>query len=317
MNMAGWRKTIERNWLYMVAATLLSVLLWVGVSADTVSQRWIPADLVIINGDRRYIQTGQDPEAESVDVLFTGREGAMLALSVARPQVLISLDSVESTTYEIDLDPRMVTGRGGRELGDVRAVGVRPDHVRLLFERRAQKVVPVVPNVILSFAEGYTMADSVRVKPGVIAVEGPASKVEGIDSLVTVPIQRQRLSESIDVEVFLELTDSLPHVELSSSAVNVTLKVEEREERVYPGIPVGLLSGEAGEFRIEPSLVDIRLTGPRSSVAGVRPESLTPGVHAPAESAAVVPIILESPGPFIRVELMPDSAAVRPAGGQR
>lgn len=315
--MANWRKTVERNWLYMLAATLLSVLLWVGVSADTVSQRWIPADLVIINGDRRYIQTGQEPETETVDVLFTGREGAMLALSVARPQVYISLDSIESTTYEIDLDPRMVTGRGGRELGDVRAVGIRPDMVRLLFERRAQKVVPVVPNVILSFAEGYMLADSVRVKPGVVAIEGPASEIEPLDSVPTVPIRRQRLSESIDVEVLLAIPDSLSYVESSSNTVNVTVAVEQRAERVFPGVPLSVENGELGEYRVQPSLVDIRLVGPQGAVAAVRPESLTPVVRLPSDTASVVPIVLESPGPFIRVELMPDSAEISGVEGGR
>ncbi len=317
--MAGWRKTLERNWLYMLAATFLSVLLWVGVSADTISQRFIPADLVIINGDRRYIQTDQEPDVETVDVLFTGREGAMLALSVARPQIVVSLDSIESRTVEIDIDPRMVSARGGRELGDVRAVSVRPNHFRLYFEPRSQKVVPVVPRIILSFADGYVMADSVRVRPGVVAVEGPESEVSLIDEVHTVTITRQRVRESIDVDVPLALPDGARLVELSTSSVSVSVAVEPRAERVFPGIPIGVHGVGTGDVRLDPSLVDVRLVGPRSAVEAVRPEMLAPRVTLSGEDdyGKLLAIELGPPAPFLRVELVPDSARATGGDGTR
>ena len=311
--MSGWRKTFQRNWLYMLAATLLSVLLWVAVSADTVSQRFIPADLVIINGDRRYIQTGQQPEGETVDVLFTGREGAMLALrTVARPQIYYSLDSVESETLEIELDPSMVSGRGGRELGETRAVSVRPDRFILRFEPRAQKVVRVAPRVALSFADGYMMADSVRVQPGVVSIEGPEGAVDSIEAVSTVPVTRQLLRESIDLEVPLDAPDPDSFVELSTLSVRVSVTVEPRTERVFPGIPVGAPGVDISRIKLEPSLVDIRIIGPQSAVDAVRPEALLPSVVVRDDSdyGNMLSIELPQPGAFLRVLLEPDSARV-------
>ncbi len=310
--MSGWQKTFQRNWLYMLAATLLSVLFWVAVSADTVSQRFIPAELVIINGDRRYIQTGQQPERKTVDVLFTGREGAMLALSVARPQIYVSLDSVESETLEIELDPSMVSGRGGRELGETRAVSVRPDRFILRFEPRAQKVVRVAPRVALSFADGYMMADSVRVQPGVVSIEGPKSAVDSIESVSTEHVTRQLLRESIDLEVPLEEPDPDRFIELSALSVRVRVTVERRTERVFPGIPVGAPGVDISRIRLEPSLVDIKIIGPQSAVDAVRPEALLPSVVVRDDSdyGNMLSIELPQPGAFLRVLLEPDSTRV-------
>lgn len=313
--MAGWRKTLERNWVYMLAGTLLSVLLWVAVSADTVAQQMIPADLVIINGDRHYVLTEREPETDAVAVVFTGRAGDLVGLSVARPQIFVSIDSVESLDWEVRLRPEMVKGRGGRELIDVRAVSVRPNVLRLHFEPRAQKVVRVAPRVRVTLAAGYTMADSVRAEPGAVAVEGPENAVSRIDSVVTAPVVRDRLRESITVEVPLEQPDARGLVELSSPSVRVTVSVEAVGERVFPGIPVSTLGG--GGFRVEPPLVDVRLSGPRSAVESVRPEALSPRIELTdfSDYDGRFPILLPAPGPFLDVVIEPDSARVVKVGG--
>ncbi len=317
--MAGWRKTVRRNWLYMVAATLLSVLLWVGVSAQELTQQVIPVDLVVLNGDRRYVQTGQEPEGETVDVKFLGPAGALLRLSVDRPQILIPVDSVDSRTKEVPLSTRMVTGRGDSNLGEgVHAISVDPDRGLLHFEPRAQKVVRVVPRIALSFAEGFVMADSVRVQPGVVAVEGPENEVDLIDSVVTIPISRH-LRDSMNVEVPLEAPEGSGLVELSSPSVRVSVKVEPRAERFFPGVPIAAPGIDNNALRLEPSLVDIRLVGPRSAVQAVRPETLSPRLQVNDESdfERPLPISLPPPGPFLRVELEPDSARVVRIEGTR
>ena len=65
-------------------------------------------------------------------------------------------------------------------------------------------------------------------------------------------------------------------------------------------------------LRVEPSLVDVRLSGPRSAVEAVRPEALTPRVEVggPADLGRLLPILLPPPTPFISVVVDPDSARV-------
>ena len=308
----------KRNWLFMLTGLLISVFLWLAVSADTVGQQTLLAELVIVNADRRFVITGQEPATREVSVVFTGRAGDLALLSISRPQLVVAIDSVNAPSREIALEPSLVRGRGGRDLGDVRAVSVRPERLTLRFERRATKVVPVVPIVRIQPAAGYVLADSPRADPSAVAVEGPEASVVLIDSVLTLPITEDNVRQSRDIPVPLENPpDSLVAFLLQS--VRITVAVEPKTERVFPGIPVGMSGGAASGLRVEPSLVDVRISGPRSRVDAVRPEDLSPEVivRGPAEIDRPLPISLEGLDPFLVAAFEPDSARAVRSGDAR
>lgn len=311
--MTRWRATLKRNWPYMLTGTLISVFLWVAVSADTVDEQTLPADLVIINSDRRYVLTEREPATDEISVLFTGQAGDLALLSVSRPQIVVQIDRVDSLVWEVALSPAMVRGRGNRQLTDVRAVSVRPNRFRLHFEPRAQKVVRVVPRVRVTPAEGFALADSARAEPGAIAVEGPEEAVAGIDSVLTVPVVRERLRESLFVEAPLQRPEPRRLLELSSLSVRVIVAVEPRVERLFPSLQVAVAGVDSAGLSVEPPTVSVRIAGPRSAVRAVRVESLTPWVElgGPADLEKAAPIRVRAPSPLVSVTVEPDSAVVR------
>jgi YbbR domain-containing protein len=312
------RMKFKRNWLYMLTGLLISVFLWLAVSADTVAQQTLLAELVVVNADRRFVMTEQEPATREVSVVFTGRAGDLALLSISRPQIVVAIDSVNAPTREVVLEPSLVRGRGGRDLGDVRAVSVRPERLTLRFERRATKVVPVVPLLQVQPGEGYVFADSPRAEPSAVAVEGPEASVALIDSVFTVPVREENVRQSRDIEAPLEQpSDSL--VVFSSERVRIAVAIEQRTERVFPGIPVGIGGGATDGLRVEPSLVDVRISGPRSRVEAVRPEDLSPEVTVRGrdELDRLLPIRLSGLDPFLTAVFEPDSArAVRSENAQ-
>jgi YbbR domain-containing protein len=315
--MADWRANLKRNWLYMLTAVLLSLFLWVAVSADRVDERPYSADLLIVNGDRRYVETRREPDTEEVTVDFTGRVGELARLAVARPQVVFTIDSVDSNIVEVRLTSDNVTGRGGAALEGVSAIRVQPERFLLYFQLRGTKTVPVVANMSrLRLEEGYVMSDSVRVEPAMVALDGPEDAVTAIEAVATAPVPGTALRESISVDVPL-LPDPSGLVELSASSVTVTISVERLAERVFPGIPLVVSAADVEGLRVEPSLVDVRLSGPRRAVEAVRPEALSPHVElgGPADLGRLLPILLPAPAPFITVSVDPDSARVMAESG--
>ncbi len=313
--MDGWRATFKRNWLYMLTGTLISVFLWVAVSADTVGQQALPVDLLVGNNDRRYVLTEQDP-TDGVSVVFTGREGDLALLSLSRPQILVSIDSVPATDVEIPLTANMVKGRGGHELVDVRAISVRPNRLSLHFEPRSRRQVPVVPIVRVTPARGFAIADAPRVEPSAVTLDGPEVWVNSIDTLYTLPVTRDGVREPLNIEAPLEI-DAGADVQLTPASVRIRLGIEPRIERVFPGIPVNLVGGSPG-LRLEPSVVDLRLSGPRSAVNAVTAGELVPrvDVQGPVEQPLRLPIVLSLPSPFLTVDVVPDSARVVPADAE-
>jgi len=315
--MDDWQTNLKRNWLYLLTATLIAVFLWVAVSADTVAQQTIPTELVVYETDPDYVLTGTDPAIEAVSVVFTGRAGDLAALSISRPQILVTIGTVETDSIDFALTPSMVKGRGNRELVDVRAVSVRPDRLRLHFQPRIEKLVSVVPQVDLTFANGFVQADSTRAEPGAVRISGPEAAVAAIDSILTRLVLRERLRESISEEVPLELTDPTGQLDLSSTSVRVSVPVEPVDEEVFIGVPVVVSGVLSADVRVEPSLVDVRIRGPRSAVALVRAEALRPLVvlSGPADFGSLLPIEIPPPSPFLQVTIDPDSARVERVEG--
>jgi hypothetical protein len=311
--MADWRANLKRNWLYMLTAALLSLFLWVAVSADRVDERPYSADLLVVNSDRRYVETRREPDIEEVTVDFTGRVGELARLAVARPQLVVNIDSVDSNLLERRLTSDLVTGRGGAPLEGVSAIRVQPDRVRLHFQLRGTKTVPVVPNMSrVSLEDGYVMSDSVRIEPDMVVLDGPEEIVDGIESVTTAPVPGTGMRESTSVDVPLLSPDESGLVALSATSVSVTVSVEQLAERVFPGIPLVVSAADVEGLRVEPSLVDVRLSGPRSAVEAVRPEALSPHVElgGPADLGRLLPILLPPPALFIEVIVDPDSARV-------
>jgi len=311
--MSKWQTTIRKNWPYMLTAALLSLFLWVAVSADTVGQQAIDADLVIVNQDPRFVVTERQPSTDVVSVVFTGRLGDLTALWVQRPQLVVLVDSVgASLVWDVDLSPDMVAGRGGRDLGDVRAVTVSPQSLRLRFQPKGEKTVRVVARLDIKMAGGFVQSDSVHLEPRSVNIVGPAPSVAQVDSIFTVPIVREQVSQSINLTVPLEQPAPRGLLTLSVPNVRLSVPVEPRSERVFPGIPLSLSGMSGSELKLSPSLVDVRVSGPRSAVESVRPEALLPWVEVGDQDDydRLLPIILPAPAPFLEITIDPDSARV-------
>jgi hypothetical protein len=206
----------------------------------------------------------------------------------------------------------MVVGRGGRDLGDVRAVTVNPRSLRLRFEPKGETTARVVPRLKITMASGFVASDSVRVEPRFVNVVGPAPSVAEIDSVFTVPIVREQVSESISLTVPLEQPPPRGLLSLSTPSVSVSLQVEPRIERVFPDIPLSLSGTSGPDLRLSPSVVEVRISGPRSAVESVQAEALLPWVELGNEDdyGKLLPILLPAPRPFIEITIDPDSARV-------
>ncbi len=328
--MKDWRRSLRRNWPYMLTGTLVSLFLWVAVSARTQAQQTIGADLYI-DHDPRYVLTGREPAlgrlirltpseaklSDAVSVVLTGRAIDLAALSFSRPELFLSIDTVEGAVVEIELDPEDVRGRGGRELLDVRAVDLEPKRLRLEFEPREGKLVPVAPKIELRLDDGFAVASPLRIEPSVVAVDGPETVIAAIDSVFTRPWVRERVRASIDAPVPLEPPDPQGLVKLSTTSVRVTQRVEPRLERVFADIRLTVEGDLADGLALETAVVAFTVAGPQGAVEVVQGADLEAWVEAAgvSDTVTLLPVLFRAPGPYLEVRVEPDSVRLVPATG--
>jgi len=210
-------KWLYSNLRWKLLAISSAILLWTLFVAQTeiatsipvvVQYRNIPADLEI---------TADPPER--------------LLLKLRGPASRLGASDLAQTVLVIDLKNVRTAGEqtiaiGERELGlptGVELVRVAPSQIRLTFERRAEKVVPVEVRYTGPPARGYRIA-SQNVYPQSVKVIGPEAVIQRIESIPTDAINLGSTFGSAEFRVPLFTTD--PHVRFDTRAPFATVQVK-------------------------------------------------------------------------------------------
>jgi YbbR domain-containing protein len=119
----------------------------------------------------------------------------------------------------------------------IQFLGMVPDSVIIGTDRRSTKVVPAVPDLSLSFREGYGQVGAVMVTPESITVEGARSVIAGIKSWRTERSVFSDVKAPIDAQVPLARGRTAP-LSLSTESIHLTINVQPFAEKTLTGIPV-------------------------------------------------------------------------------
>jgi len=254
---------VTRNWKLKSLAFALAVLLWIVVSAEQVTSNWlwVPLEVQVTDPDFRVI--GNDLPRE-VQVRFTGPGRDLLDLALRKPPLRLTVSEVEDIVETRSLDPRMVQIPG--QLA-VSPLDVRPGAIRIHYTRVLTRMLPVRPQITDRFGAEYVI-DTLSVEPDLVRAAGPAASLEGVTEISTLPFELTPADTVFDRTVSLD-TAQLPGVELGTSAVRVSGRVDRIADRTFEGVRIDVGPGIA----ILPDRADVILRGPASALAAMTSES--------------------------------------------
>ncbi len=252
-----------RNWTLKLASLGLAVFLWAVVRAEPPDREMLTEVPVLVQiGDLDW-REASPPQPSTVQVRFAGPARQILALNRATAAVRVPLDVVTSadTTVQLRRDWVVVDGASGLVVEDV-----LPSTVDIHLERTTMEAIPVVLTVTGTPGDGFALAGPVTASPGVVRVRGPESRVAGLDSMLTRPVDLDGLEGSARVVVPVDTT-GYGDLSINPLEVEATVRIEPAVDRVLP-----------------PTLVEIE--GPAAAGLTVVPESLVVTVRGPARRAA-------------------------------
>jgi len=146
----------------------------------------------------------------------------------------------------------------------LKVVSFNPASVKLVFEKRMVRQVPVVPSLEGSPAPGYRV-EGTEVDPSSVAVTGAQSVVGTLTHVGTELVQVTGAKAQVSRVVGLAKLPSYAEF-VDEARVRVTVRIRpEMSERVLARIPVRIVGGGPGA-RAEPATVDVLLRGPRPTV---------------------------------------------------
>jgi hypothetical protein len=305
---ASLLKKLAHNWKLKVLAFALSLLLWVAVSADQVTTRTFRIPLEVDVQDDNWTLVATDAPT-TVEVRLFGPVRELVDLAFDPPRIVLRVGRVDTSSQTFALEPGMV--RIPRAFS-VSAHDVRPERVRLHFERVGERDVPVRVQVSREPRAPYQLAD-LNIAPATITIRGPNTALARVDTLRTEPIDLSREDALFQRQVSVQ-SPGIPNVRLDTETVVVTGQVDREVERVIDAVPIAVPPG----VRLAPATVEMRLEGLRSVITAITQADLGVAIAAdtlPAripDTGVVLPLRIERLPRGVRGEIVPDTVRAFP-----
>jgi YbbR domain-containing protein len=268
----------------------LAALIWMIVSGEQIVERALRIPLEFTNVPSQMEIVGEPPNV--VDVRVRGSSGTLSRITAGELVAVLDLQTARAGQRVFHLSAVDVRSPFG-----VDVVQVTPSNFYMTFEPSASKRVPIVPAVEGEPAAGFELG-TVTADPPMVEVEGPASAVKALTSVITEPLSATGASAPISEMLTVGVPDPSVRVK-NPGPVRVTVNVRPAQfQWAVAGIPVELLNAN-GRITITPSVVTVHVRGPRDAMAAdatafdasIDVESLRPGEYEVPVRVVVPPRI--------------------------
>lgn len=210
------------NWAMKLAAVALALLLWMAVRASTPKRtmfRNVPVEVDLRDPDWRLVG---EPVPSTVSVTVTGPTGELMTLAADPPRIVLPVERVNDSIETQVVSPQWI--RVPRGLDRTRIDGLRPDTVRLRYERLASRSFPVRVTTRGDLPEGLALELPIRTTPTTVEVRGPARTLTELDTIPLLPVELSGLRSATNVPATVDTT-ALEGFRVSPTEVNVMIRV--------------------------------------------------------------------------------------------
>ena len=268
-------KAVVENWHLKLVAVVLALVLFVVVRRDRDAATAAYAKIIYVLPEDRVLVS--DPVTE----VRLGLRGAWTRVS--------RLDERDIDTMRVDLshatdgDFEFTEGLVKLPVG-VHLVSITPSSVKLRFEPRVARTVPVQPILEGEPASGYRVQRS-ESHPKDVRVVGARSVVDAVQRARTRPLRITDAKEPVHGEVSLDAPPQHARWE-GTGVVSVDVEiVAALGERKLVAVPVHVTGDARLEATLEPATVDVVLRGPVDVIAAVPAGTPSLLVDAASEDA--------------------------------
>ena len=173
------------DWALKLTAFVLAFLMWITVRADAPSQYDWEVPVRVANSDPGWVVNGQPMPAE-VTLFLRGPYRELLRASSELPEIVVPIQNVTDSVEVHQLRSTWVALPEGTDRTSVERI--RPEHVRIAFDRVTTRLLPVAAPLLGEPPPGYELAGEVEVEPVVVRASGGSRALAQLDSARLPPI---------------------------------------------------------------------------------------------------------------------------------
>lgn len=221
----------------VVTTILIGICLWLSVTlreqfsvtvnaALTVDD--VPEGMAIRSAVPRQMQLKLRGEGWRLAGLLTGS-----ALQVTIPYTSLTpgnrVITISQVVERISLSP------------GIQLLHTTPDTVAVLLDRVAKKRVPVVPDLTITFREGYGQVGPVQLIPDSVTMTGAETVLRQITEWRTAPATFADVKAPIETTISVARGDG-PSVQCLPPELQIRVNIQPFAEKVFSGLPVAVLA---------------------------------------------------------------------------
>ncbi len=290
-----------------IFSVLFAVGLWLFVNAGQkpteksitvpVEVRNMPADLMMGN-----------PGPGQVEIRVAGPPALLSTLDPDYLKVVLDLDGAHPGTSTFRLSPGFFNPPRG-----VRIARISPAVINLKLETRGERVLPVTVRLGSKPPPGYKIVRA-DAAPDSVKVQGPASAVNRMASIETLPVDLEGTKGQVTREVRLSSSDEALTFTPEKVAVTVVLE-EETIEREFSRLDVRARN-VSGKYTINPKQAYLKVSGPKRIMDELKlgPDQVYLDLKGLAPGAHSVALTFNLPREIKVVEQKPDRFRVTISG---
>jgi len=199
------REILFGNLGLKLASLVLALLLYAHVVTEQPRESIIQVPLTLTGLPDSLAVSGRPPER--VGVKIRGKWKDLIRLGLTSPYLPVDLAHATPGPFQSTITAEDVAGKAlPPELSKLVVVTEveEPRAVDLTIEPKREKRVLLVPRLKGAPAAGYRLAARAAVTPESVAVRGPMSVVDPLDSLSTLPIditgEREKIQRQVEVD---------------------------------------------------------------------------------------------------------------------
>jgi len=243
----------------------------------------------------------------SIEVRLEGPQTIVSDLSAQQIQATVDLTGLPPGESIIPLTPETISTPQ-----QVKVTGISPSSVTLELESIVSKMVKVQPIILGIPAEGYLLQE-VRIFPEQVKILGTESTLAEINTLSTESVDIDGAKKSFITKVpiaHLEKDIRLDNNELIEIRPII---IEKKENREFRSIPIIVIPPQM-KVKLEPSRIDVLLSGVQSNLDQIKPEDLVATVNPdkPLTKGRLISPKLSLPEGISLVKMFPEQVKVKP-----
>jgi len=251
------KRLFLRNKTLKIIAIVLACIAWNAIN-ETISEERELMDIpisVLCDAGWAVLENSD----QTADVLFRGSRDELMKLNRELIEIVADVrgrDASGALQYVLKSSD-VITPTSAR------VVGIDPDVIEILLDRKGIKELPVKVDVRGVLPEGYEMAKAVCA-PSVVKVSGPMHELEAMDAVRTIPVEIEGRISSFKVKMRLALPDTIGGVSADPGKVRVDVTIRENAaERVFPNVAIrGMVDADRKyEVSISPDVVKVTVEG--------------------------------------------------------